>query len=116
MLLRTFVILLSLCLIGCHQEPGKAPETLRESVSGRQLFIGYCAPCHSRHSLNVMGPGFEKVKREGRVDLLYSFLQNEKTIETDTAFISLTLGKQYHVINFPSLTLEGLQSMMDSLE
>ena len=62
-----------------------------------------------------MGPALESVKTEKEVELLFNYLQNKKTLQTDTAFIPLTKGKQYHGINFPDMTKEELQRMVEYL-
>ena len=108
--MRFFIVLLILVLCGCIQRHNKTAAT-----TGEQLFKENCGACHSKKSLAVMGHVLESVHTKAEVELLYNYLQGKRTLPTDTAFIPLTKGKQYHGIHFPDMTAKEVQLIVDYL-
>ena len=80
--MRTLIVILTISLFTFAQKQNITLHTPEALPAGKELFTKFCGACHSRHSLKVMGPAFETVKSEGKVELLYNFLQNKKTAET----------------------------------
>jgi hypothetical protein len=83
--------------------------------SDKYLFRENCGSCHSRKELMV-GPALSGIKTKRTFEWTYNFLVNRKSLLTDTAFINLTRGKEYHCMEFPKMTKEELQRILNYID
>jgi hypothetical protein len=82
--------------------------------SGKQLFTNNCSSCHMKDGF-IVGPPLKTIKTKRTFEWTYKFLTDRKSMQNDKEFLKLTKGKEYHCMEFKTLTKKELQLIIDFL-
>jgi hypothetical protein len=86
--------------------------TSNPTGSGKQLFQMYCNSCHLKDRVMV-GPALSDIKTKRTFEWTYKFLTDKNSLKNDTAFRNLTKNQEVNCMEFPKLTKQELQLILD---
>ncbi|MGZ3839087.1 MAG: c-type cytochrome [Flavisolibacter sp.] len=80
--------------------------------SGKTMFQQNCASCHAIHKV-ILGLPLNEVVTKRSTDWIYKFITDSISVANDTAHISIRRQYDYHCLQFPSLTKQDIELLVD---
>lgn len=80
--------------------------------SGKQLFQMNCNSCHLKDRVMV-GPALSDIKTKRTFEWTYKFLTDKNSLKNNSAFRNLTKNQEVNCMEFPKLTKQELQLILD---
>lgn len=80
--------------------------------SGKTMFQQNCASCHAIHKV-ILGPPLDEVVAKRSTDWIYKFVTDSISVANDTAYIPIRRQYGDHCLQFPSLTKQDIELLVD---
>ncbi|MEP7197617.1 MAG: cytochrome c [Saprospiraceae bacterium] len=84
------------------------------SGSGWRIFKDNCAACHSKIQ-TIIGPPLKDINSKRTSDWIFYFLANRKALKSDTTVIRMNKARNNGCEEFPDLTRDKLQRILEYL-